>query len=142
MKALTLTMRAAYTKRRRGFKRIAQNVEWIMRLSWMIVCSAGLAAAASLPQRGQPPAVVQAPPPAPARPQLLHPIFDEHAVLQRDRPISVYGETTAGAAVTISIGSVSARAVAGADGRWRAVLPPMAAGGPYTLTASADRETL
>ena len=43
-------------------------------------------------------------------PQLLHPMFQDHAVLQRDRPISVYGDTTPGAAVTVSLGTVSAEA--------------------------------
>jgi sialate O-acetylesterase len=89
----------------------------------------------------QPPPGVQPPQPAPAGPQLLHPMFQDHAVLQRDRPINVYGETAPGAAVTVMLGSVSARARAASDGRWRAALPAMAAGGPYALTATANGET-
>lgn len=78
---------------------------------------------------------------AAAEPQLLHPMFQDHAVLQRDRPIKVYGETAPGATVTVTIGPVSAQARAGADRSWSATLPAIAAGGPYTLTASANGET-
>src|SRR4249920_3436105 len=80
------------------------------------------------------------PQPEPAAP-LLHPLFQDHAVLQRDRPIKVYGETAPGAAVTVLLGSASARALAGSDGRWSAILPAIAAGGPYTLTATSNDET-
>jgi sialate O-acetylesterase len=82
----------------------------------------------------------QAPRPEQGR-QLLHPLFQDHAVLQRDRPISVYGETIPGATVTVTLGTASAETRADADGRWRARLPPLAAGGPYTLSASANGET-
>ncbi|MCM3880309.1 MAG: hypothetical protein ND807_09385 [Vicinamibacterales bacterium] len=74
-------------------------------------------------------------------PQLLHPMFQDHAVLQRDRPIRIYGEAEPGVAVTVTLGTVSAQARAGADGRWRATLPAMPAGGPYSLSATANGET-
>jgi sialate O-acetylesterase len=72
---------------------------------------------------------------------LLHPFFQDHAVLQRDRPISVYGATAPGADVRVSLGTVSAAAHAEIDGHWRAILPAMPAGGPHTLTATANGET-
>jgi len=78
---------------------------------------------------------------APAGRQLLHPMFQDHGVLQRDRPIRIYGETAPGAAVTVTLGDASAQARAGADGQWSMTLPAMAAGGPYSLTASANGET-
>jgi sialate O-acetylesterase len=89
----------------------------------------------------QVPPGLQAPQPAPAGPQLLHPMFQDHAVLQRDRPIRIYGEAEPGAAVTVTLGTLSAQARAGADGRWRAKLPAMPAGGPYSLSATANGET-
>jgi hypothetical protein len=55
--------------------------------------------------------------------QLLHPLFQDHAVLQRDRPINVYGETMPGAAVGVTLGSATAQARADANGHWRARLP-------------------
>jgi len=89
----------------------------------------------------QVPPGLQAPQPAPAGPQLLHPMFQDHAVLQRDRPIRIYGEAEPGAAVTVTLGTLSAQARAGADGRWRAKLPAMPAGGPYSLSATAKGQT-
>jgi len=68
-------------------------------------------------------------------------MFQDHAVLQRDRPIRIYGEAEPGAAVTVTLGTLSAQARAGADGRWRAKLPAMPAGGPYSLSATANGET-
>jgi sialate O-acetylesterase len=82
----------------------------------------------------QPPQPVQAS-------QLLHPLFQDHAVLQRDRPINVYGETVPGAAVAVTLGSTATEARAGADGHWSARLPALATGGPYTLAARANGET-
>jgi sialate O-acetylesterase len=68
-------------------------------------------------------------------------MFQDHGVLQRDRPITVYGETAPNAAVTVTLATTSTQARAEADGRWSATLPAMAAGGPYTLTATANGET-
>lgn len=69
---------------------------------------------------------------------LLHPMFQDHAVLQRDRPIPVYGSAVPGATVTVTLAGASASATADADGRWQAALPAQAAGGPYTLTATSS----
>jgi sialate O-acetylesterase len=73
-----------------------------------------------------------------AAPPLLNPLFEDHAVLQRGRPIPVWGETSAGAAVTVTLGAASASATADAAGRWRALLPAMEAGGPYALEAKSS----
>ena len=100
----------------------------------MIAGGAVLASVASLAQRS-------ALAPTQEGRQLLHSMFQDHAVLQRDRPISLYGDATPGAAVTVSLGTVSAEARAGSDGHWRATLPATTAGGPYTLTATANGET-
>ncbi|HEY2434658.1 MAG TPA: sialate O-acetylesterase [Vicinamibacterales bacterium] len=106
----------------------------VMKRGWMIACGVFLASAVSIGQRNGAVSSEDGP-------ELLHPMFQDHAVLQRDRPIAVYGQTAAGAAVTVSLGEVRGEARAGADGRWRAALPAMAAGGPYTLTATANGET-
>jgi sialate O-acetylesterase len=65
---------------------------------------------------------------------LLHEIFQDHAVLQRDQPIKVWGESTAGDRVSVSIDAKTVEARGDATGHWRAQLPPMRAGGPYALT--------
>jgi sialate O-acetylesterase len=68
-------------------------------------------------------------------PPLLYPLFRDHAVLQRDRPIAVWGQAAAGESVTVSLASSSARGKADASGRWSALLPAISAGGPFVLTA-------
>src|SRR4051812_27989358 len=81
-------------------------------------------------------------PPQPQRgPQLLHALFQDHAVLQRGRPVHVYGETAPGAAVTVTLGAAAVGTRADAHGQWDATLPALAPGGPFTLTASANGET-
>lgn len=65
-------------------------------------------------------------------------IFGDHAVLQRDQPITVWGKAAPRAVVTVQLAGASAQATADAGGTWRASLPAMAAGGPYVLQASAN----
>jgi len=63
----------------------------------------------------------------------LHPLFSDHAVLQRDRPIRVWGTAGPAEPLSVTFGRARVAAVAGPDGVWRAELPAMAAGGPYRL---------
>jgi sialate O-acetylesterase len=82
----------------------------------------------------------------PAAAGLLHATFQDHAVLQREAPIPVWGTTRPGATVTVSLATASAAvshvtAHAGTDGRWQATLPALPAGGPYTLTAESSAGT-
>lgn len=66
----------------------------------------------------------------------LGPLFGDHAVLQRERPISVWGSAAPGETVTVSLGSAKVATRADGAGNWRVELPPMNAGGPYRLQAS------
>jgi len=68
---------------------------------------------------------------------LLHPLFAEHAVLQRDQPLKVWGRAPAGEHIVVAIAQSRAHAIADAQGAWSTTLPAMSAGGPYTLTARA-----
>lgn len=72
---------------------------------------------------------------------LLHAMFQDHAVLQRDRPIPVWGAAGAGETVTVTLARQTVTTRAAADGRWRVSLRPLAAGGPHTLTVSAGQAT-
>lgn len=62
-------------------------------------------------------------------------LFGAHMVLQRDRPIRIWGRAKPGERVRISLGKAQARTVAGSDGAWSATLPAHFAGGPYRLEA-------
>ncbi len=66
---------------------------------------------------------------------LLAGIFRDHAVLQRDRPIAVWGYAAAGEDVTVSLGQAITHTQADAAGHWHANLPAMSAGGPFELKA-------
>lgn len=74
-------------------------------------------------------------------PPLLARIFNDHAVLQRDRPIELWGHATAGSAVTVMLDGRQVTGRTDAAGRWRATLPAMPAGGPYTLSVAAGALT-
>ena len=68
-------------------------------------------------------------------------VFSDHAVLQRDQPIRVWGQAAPSAAVSIDLSGVGASATADAQGRWSAALPARPAGGPaLTLTVQAGAE--
>ena len=66
--------------------------------------------------------------------------FVDHAVLQRGRPIRIWGTAPAGAAVKVSLGGESAGGKADAQGRWSVSLGAMTAGGPFKLVATVGGE--
>lgn len=72
---------------------------------------------------------------------LLDPMFQSHAVLQRDRPIALRGHAQPGREVEIRLGTHRAKARANPSGRWEARLPRLPAGGPHTLTVSDGSRT-
>lgn len=61
-------------------------------------------------------------------------LFSDGAVLQRDKPLPVWGWTTPGAKIEVAFDGSRATATASGDGAWRVELPAHAAGGPYELT--------
>lgn len=67
---------------------------------------------------------------------VLNPVFSNHAVLQRGRPLAVWGTADPREQVTVTLGGARRTVRAGLDGVWRVELPAMQAGGPYQLTAS------
>jgi sialate O-acetylesterase len=68
---------------------------------------------------------------------LLHAMFQDHAVLQRDAPIRVWGHAKAGDKVAVTLDGSSASGRADRNGTWQVLLPAHKAGGPYTLAATA-----
>lgn len=68
---------------------------------------------------------------------LLGPPFVDHAVLQRERPINVWGDAAPGETVNVEMSGTVARATADAQGQWHAQLAAQPAGGPHTLTVRA-----
>lgn len=71
----------------------------------------------------------------------LPPTFSDHAVIQRDEPVKIWGEAGPGEKVSVQMGKQSAEASAAPDGAWVVTLPAFEAGGPYSLTVSTPDET-
>jgi sialate O-acetylesterase len=64
---------------------------------------------------------------------LLHPVFQDHVVLQRDKPINVWGEAPPRESLSVSLNGQTASVQADERGRWHATLPAVPAGGPHKL---------
>ena len=63
--------------------------------------------------------------------------YSDNMVLQREKPLRIVGTANAGEKVTVDIAGQKGEAVTAPDGKWSVTLPPMKAGGPYTLSISA-----
>jgi sialate O-acetylesterase len=60
-------------------------------------------------------------------------IFSDHAVLQRDMKLPVWGSADPGEQVTVMIAGQTQKAKADDNGKWRVTLEPLAAGGPCEM---------
>lgn len=79
-------------------------------------------------------------PPAPRRTELPN-LFADNLVLQRGKPIAVWGHGIDGDEVSVTLAGSAAKAAV-ADGQWRVDLSPLPAGGPYQLTATGRDRTV
>ncbi len=79
-----------------------------------------------------------------AQPLQLSHLFTDHAVLQRETTVPVWGWGQPGAKVEVTGSWNGAKAVAKVadDGSWSVVLPTAQAGGPYTLSVKSGKESL
>lgn len=66
----------------------------------------------------------------------VHGLFSDHMVLQRDRPVRVWGTAEPGSPVSVEIGGQKKSAAADASGKWRVRLDSRPAGGPFRMTVS------
>ena len=62
-------------------------------------------------------------------------LFSDHAVIQRDREITLWGSSSPHASVKVEWRGSLYNTKAGDDGRWEVRLPSGEAGGPFTLKA-------
>ncbi len=70
------------------------------------------------------------------------PFFTDHAVLQRDKPIAVFGQATPGAIVSATLDQQTVAAYTDQSGNWRVTLPARPAGGPYLLTITDGADSV
>jgi sialate O-acetylesterase len=71
---------------------------------------------------------------------LMDALFTSHAVLQRDRPVDIWGHANPGEKVTVMLSDVTREALADAAGHWAVAMPALPAGGPYTLSARSESQ--
>ena len=72
----------------------------------------------------------------------LAPLFADHAVLQREKPVRIWGRAAPGERVTVRFGGATAAAVADSNGRWIAELPAMPADAAGRELVVSGRNTL
>ena len=68
-------------------------------------------------------------------------LFADHMVLQHGKPVAVWGWADPGEKITVEIAGTKATCSADAAGRWKAVLGPLAPGGPHCLTVQGKNRT-
>lgn len=66
---------------------------------------------------------------------VLNPLFSDGAVLQRNRPLPVWGQADPGENVTVTLGQEQAQTKADGEGNWRVEFSAQKTGGPFVLIA-------
>jgi sialate O-acetylesterase len=66
----------------------------------------------------------------------LAPLFTDHAVLQQDKAVPIWGQAAPGEAVTVTFRDQTVQATTGKDGRWIVYLDPLKPGSPGELVVS------
>ncbi len=72
----------------------------------------------------------------------LSTMFSDHAVLQRDSNVPVWGKGEPGTDVSVSVAGKSADATVDEDGNWMAHLSDLPTGGPYEMTVSSGEDSI
>src|SRR5471030_532497 len=65
-------------------------------------------------------------------------LVGDHMVLQRDKPINVWGYARPAEAVTITFAGKTYTATTSDDGKWSAKMPALKSGGPYQMILTGE----
>ncbi|HEV7301108.1 MAG TPA: sialate O-acetylesterase [Tepidisphaeraceae bacterium] len=65
-------------------------------------------------------------------------MFSDHAVLQADKAVNMWGWASEGETVTVTIAGATATTVAKADGTWSVALAPLPVGGPFVMEVAGS----
>lgn len=71
----------------------------------------------------------------------LHPLFTDNMVLQREKPVAVWGSATPGEQVTVQVGGQSKSTSASAGGNWRVTLDAMPAATSIPFIVQGENKT-
>ncbi|WP_025146483.1 sialate O-acetylesterase [Pedobacter jeongneungensis] len=69
-------------------------------------------------------------------------LLSSNMVLQREKPIKVWGYGHPGEGVTIELNGKKVRTTAGTDGKWYTTLPKMSAGGPFEMVFTGENKVI
>jgi sialate O-acetylesterase len=69
-------------------------------------------------------------------------VFSDNMVLQRNQPIVVYGTANGEDRVEVLFRGQKQLVTTDSNGKWKAIFPAMAAGGPYQLSIQGEGETI
>lgn len=69
-------------------------------------------------------------------------MLSSHMVLQRERPIHIWGWSAPGEKVSVAFHGISRDIVGNSPGNWSVFLPPEVAGGPYQLRSQQQQDRL
>ncbi|MCB0270910.1 MAG: sialate O-acetylesterase, partial [Calditrichaeota bacterium] len=69
-------------------------------------------------------------------------LFGDHMVLQRDKPIKIWGWANPGETVSVEFAEQQQTANASPDGEWAVEFPATSSGGPFALDVSTARQSL
>ena len=71
---------------------------------------------------------------------VLPTLISDHMVLQQGREIHIWGKADPGETITVTLAGHAANATADSHNHWSIRLPPLSAGGPFTLTVRGNKE--
>lgn len=67
-------------------------------------------------------------------------LVSDSMILQRDKPLTIWGWASPGEKITIRFNGQQAHTITGNNGNWQLQLKPMKAGGPYRMYISGENE--
>src|SRR6185369_6999492 len=67
-------------------------------------------------------------------------IVSDGMILQRDAKLNLWGWAAKGEKISIKFNGKSYKTIGDAEGKWKVVLPPMKAGGPYSMDITASNK--
>ncbi|MRX65384.1 sialate O-acetylesterase [Maribacter luteus] len=65
-------------------------------------------------------------------------IFNDNMVLQRDKPVEIWGKADAAEKIEVAFNGQLLKTEADSSGKWEVTLKPMAYGGPYSLIVKGE----
>ncbi|MEP4076699.1 sialate O-acetylesterase [Haloferula sp.] len=68
--------------------------------------------------------------------------FQERMVLQRGKPVNIWGQADPSTAVSVTIDGETANGTSEPDGSWKLTLPTLNPGGPHTLTVTSGSDSI